>query len=321
MPPRKLTLETLEIKNPHNRSLNSNNNSFIDSPPNALTSTSYSSLHQNSRRAKTNLLSLQEKRIPENDNCSPMILDNDILPHLNVLDRGAFGAYFIFGYKITKRITDLKKKLIQEFYGEIFRKDPNLLHFIGLPLNGSIEDCIYNGKPSSQYLMRHFQGKTLSRFLKEEYYSLDDLISIHTQLMYIIQKIHSKNYFHKDITPNNIIVHEDKNLIFNIKNTLGNEIKSKWKVALIDFDRLQIKKTNNSINDKTRSINNTESSNACMEELSGIECSENVILKGLLYAKNKPMGNSTITDLYNDFKNYINEIRQNQFPIFNLIIK
>ena len=269
----------------------------------------------NESRSKTNSLLFPNRKLPQDEECSPMILDNNIVPHLNVVDRGAFGAYFIFGYKITKRISKAKKQLMFDFYHKIMNDDADLLHFLGLPLNGSIQDCVYNGKPSSQYLIQHFQGKTLRTFVREENYNLKDLISIHKQLMYVIDRIHFHGYFHRDITSDNIIIHDKSTPNFRIQNNLENPIQSKWKVALIDFDRLQKIKTIESKNTESFSLEkrrrslsiNTqnESSNACVEEILGKDCSQSIIIQSFnKIPKNELEKNTNLRDLFHKFQEY-----------------
>lgn len=114
--------------------------------------------------------------------------------------------------KEPQRINDLKNEAAKK-NPKFPKKEWEKLN-LAIPLTNAFE-CFNNW----YYVMEYIEGKSLTEYLPNNYnnLSLDKRLQIVLQICIAIQNLHSKNCVHQDLSPNNVMIHEQENETFQVK--------------------------------------------------------------------------------------------------------
>lgn len=115
--------------------------------------------------------------------------------------------------KEPRRVKDLKDEA-RKRNPQFPKKEWEKLN-LAMPLTDEPFTCYNNW----YYVMEYVEGKTLTKYLIENYdnLSLEKRLRIVLQICIAIHNLHSKDCVHQDLSPNNVMIQEDENGIFKIK--------------------------------------------------------------------------------------------------------
>ena len=165
---------------------------------------------------------------PDNDNtqfcqaCGSELLLQGRFRVVRELAGGGFGeTYELKDYtgqsKVLKVLTDDNPKAV-----ELFQREAEVLSVLNHPGIPHVEEdgyFLYLPRNSEKHLhclvMEKIEGLTLNKYLKQQgNRSIDPELAIKwlRELTIILQQVHSQNFFHRDIKPNNIMLRTDGSL-------------------------------------------------------------------------------------------------------------
>lgn len=157
------------------------------------------------------------------ENFAPFPLDKYVPQR--ILGAGGFGVAFLC-HHIHLNDAIVIKSLFSEELGrdmeEIFREG-RILWQLRHPSIIGISDCDYAGvnKQRPYLVMEYFNGSSLSKYLEQHgVLTLEQTIALAQDIAQALQAAHQQNILHRDIKPDNLMVHWDG---------------TSWQIKLIDF--------------------------------------------------------------------------------------
>ena len=145
---------------------------------------------------------------------------------LQLLDSGSFSNIYL-GYNITNKKYVAIKTELKNAPNSILESESFILFTLkgyGIP-----EVFSYGRSKNHKILIQTLLGKSLLTLYNERHnrFTLYDVCSIAIQALDRIEWVHSKNYIHRDIKPNNFLIgNDDPNVLYLIDFGLAKKYKS-----------------------------------------------------------------------------------------------
>lgn len=109
-------------------------------------------------------------------------------------------------------ITDQKQRDFMEDGKSRFLREARVLaQFHGDPGVVDVRD-FFEANNTAYIVMEYLEGKDLRKCLKEQPFSADEIFSLMEPIFETLEKIHEKDIIHRDISPDNIMMLENKTL-------------------------------------------------------------------------------------------------------------